>query len=201
MNWHHPLFLCTVIAAASPAWLHGFERDHHAHTHGEGEMTLIVEQETALVHVILPAINVVGFEHAPRSAEHKRAVKQAQQLLSRVDNVIALPAQANCQIVSHQVKSALIADSDHEAHAAHAHHDDHAHQPHQSEHPYNDEAATHADFELAYRFRCAQPAALTALAVPLLQHMKSLEELRVQVIRPTGQSLHHVNSTDTTIEW
>lgn len=34
--------LLASCASVAPLWLHAFERDHQAHTHGEGTATIVI---------------------------------------------------------------------------------------------------------------------------------------------------------------
>lgn len=95
--------LLASCASVAPLWLHAFERDHQAHTHGEGTATIVIEQEIAHVHLALPAMDVVGFEHAPRTEAHRHTIHQAQALLSQPEHVIQWPERALCELASHQL--------------------------------------------------------------------------------------------------
>ncbi len=51
------------------------------HVHGLGTLQLVMEGNRLTIELCLPAMDVVGFEHAPREAKHKEAVKKAVALL------------------------------------------------------------------------------------------------------------------------
>jgi hypothetical protein len=42
------------------------------HVHGEGQLLIAQEQQRWQFHFILPAVNLLGFEHIPESAERKQ---------------------------------------------------------------------------------------------------------------------------------
>ncbi len=62
----------TVLFAAPP------------HVHGVGTLQLVLEENSLSVELRLPAINVVGFEHAPNDAQQKAAVQNAVALRSHL---------------------------------------------------------------------------------------------------------------------
>ncbi len=62
----------TVLCAAPP------------HVHGVGTLQRVLEENSLSVELRLPAINVVGFEHAPNDAQQKAAVQNAVALRSHL---------------------------------------------------------------------------------------------------------------------
>ena len=54
------------------------------HVHGVGTLQLVLEENSLSVELRLPAINVVGFEHAPNDAQRKAAVQNAVALRSHL---------------------------------------------------------------------------------------------------------------------
>ena len=157
------LVLAGAFAAAAA------EREHGAHAHGVGRLNLVVEANTVLVELISPGANIVGFEHAPESAEDRAAVADAVQALKDGGALFAFAPEARCRLEAAVVESALIEDS----HAVGAQ---------------GEEAAEHAEFDVRYRFHCARPDRLTELEVRLFERFPGTRELEVQAISPRGQN-------------
>ena len=170
----------TVLCAAPP------------HVHGVGTLQLVLEENSLSAELRLPAINVVGFEHAPNDAQQKAAVQNAVALLKDSGQVLILPDKAQCKIESAVVTSELLDHDDHDD----AHDDDHAHDSghdhddhdgaHDDDHDGHDHA--HADFDVSYGFDCRRPTALKQITLHLFQQLPRLERLDVDMVTPTGQA-------------
>jgi len=136
---HHSspaLFVALACALSAGALASGTKgetrRDHGVHAHGFGELDVIVEGSTLQVALRVPAINVVGFEHAPQSEAEQGAVDKASATFARAEALFAPPPAAACE--PQFAEAAFIAldedEGDHDAHASHAGHghDDEAHE-------------------------------------------------------------------------
>ncbi|MDG4596409.1 MAG: DUF2796 domain-containing protein [Candidatus Contendobacter sp.] len=147
------------------------------HVHGAGTLQLVLEGGSLNAELRLPAMDVVGFEHAPREAKHKEAVKKAVAMLKDSRKVLALPDAAQCTAAPGTVDSELLKDGP----AA-----GHDHDKHDADHDHADGEA-HADFEVVYRFDCRRPEALKQIKVLLFQRLPRLERLDVEMVTSTGQ--------------
>ena len=59
---------CLLIFCASALCVNAEEfEQHHAHEHGKVTLNVAIDESTLVVELDAPAINVVGFEHAPRN--------------------------------------------------------------------------------------------------------------------------------------
>lgn len=148
------------------------------HVHGAGTLQLVLEGGNLNAELRLPAMDVVGFEHAPREPKHKEAVKKAAAMLKDSRQVLALPDDAQCTAAPGKVESELLEG---ERHAA-----DHKHGEQEAGHDHTDGEA-HADFEVAYRFDCRRPEALKQIKTLLFQQLPKLERLDVEMVTPVGQ--------------
>ena len=172
----------TVLCAAPP------------HVHGVGTLQLVLEENSLSVELRLPAINVVGFEHAPNDAQQKAAVQNAVALLKDSGQVLILPDKAQCKIESAVVTSELLEhddDHDHDNHdEAHDDDHDHAHDDHDGAHgdDHADHDHAHADFDVSYGFDCRHPTALKQITLRLFQQLPRLERLDVDMVTTTGQA-------------
>jgi hypothetical protein len=157
----------TVLCAAPP------------HVHGVGTLQLVLEENSLSAELRLPAINVVGFEHAPNDAQQKAAVQKAEALLKDSGQVLILPDKAQCKIESAVVTSELLEHDDGHDHDNHdeAHGDDH-----------DDHDHDHADFDVSYSFDCRHPTVLKQITLRLFQQLPRLERLDVDMVTTTGQA-------------
>ena len=151
------------------------------HVHGAGTLQLVLEGGNLNAELRLPAMDVVGFEHAPREGKHKEAVKKAAAMLKDSRQVLTLPGDAQCTAAPGAVESELLESGRHAADHKHDKHD-----KHEAGHDHADGEA-HADFEVAYRFDCRRPEALKQIKVLVFQQLPKLERLDVVMVTPAGQ--------------
>jgi len=139
-------------------------RQHGAHVHGVATLSVALEDHTLNVEFESPAVNLVGFEHAPADDRQRQAVAQAAQQLRNPAALFALADAAHCVSVSTTVNSALL-----DAPAANGEH-------------------RHADFNATYGFRCAQPQALRTLEVRLFALFEGIQKIDAQWLTAGAQS-------------
>jgi hypothetical protein len=166
------VFACALTHAALAA---------EPHVHGVGTLQLVMEGSRLTIELRLPAMDVVGFEHAPREAKHKEAVNKAVALLKDSRQILEPLAAAECVLATTEVESELLEhEHDHSQH-------DHA------------EGEVHADFAASYRFECRRPEALKHIKVTLFQRLPRLQKLEVESVTPTGQRLQRLVPGQDTI--
>ncbi|MEZ8689837.1 DUF2796 domain-containing protein [Vibrio splendidus] len=116
-------------------------RSHEAHVHGKVEVNIAQDGQELLVEVTAPGADVVGFEHAPETAEQKKVFEQAIAQLNKPEELFGFN-NASCTLKFKSVTNTLEDDhDDHEGHEGHDHaegeHDDHEGHDH-AEHDHDD---------------------------------------------------------------
>ena len=162
----------TVVRAAAPEAEPGFTQ-LGAHVHGKVVVNLALEGNTLRVELDAPAINVVGFEHAPRTEGERRAVAIVDRWLASGAGILGVPAAARCVLGKVEYQPPKLAD-DHEA--------GHDHEPG------HHDGADHADYEASYTFTCANPAALAWSELWLVQRLRRVAEIELNLVTPQAQS-------------
>jgi len=155
--------LAAAIAAAgtAPAWSAGQEQRHHgAHEHGSAQLNLAWEGNVVTIELESPAVNIVGFEHAPRTDAQKQAVQSAVAKLQDADALFAFTPEARCSGRATDVESELDKGGQEE----------------------------HAEFHAQYRFSCEKPDALKGVEVHVFKLFPKTRTLRAQVVSARGQS-------------
>ena len=112
-----------LVAGVALAASEGGHREHAPHEHGHGALDIVLEGEELVAELRIPAVNVVGFEHAPRDDAEREAVHAAIERFSDAAAVLVPSADAECEI---EDAEAGIAGEDHDGHwsvGAHAEHD------------------------------------------------------------------------------
>jgi hypothetical protein len=153
---------------------HGYEQ-HHAHVHGTAELLIAAEGQLLELEFISPAMNIVGFEHPPSTAEQRHAVQQAIALLQQPGRLFVLPAAAGCKLQEAEVETGLTGESHEHEHERAAH--EHEHEAEEG----------HAEFHAHYHFRCSRPDALDGMDVTLFAHFPDTQHIRAQTLSSHGQ--------------
>ncbi|MEW8381958.1 MAG: DUF2796 domain-containing protein, partial [Candidatus Thiodiazotropha taylori] len=155
-----------LLAASSQLHADSDHEQHDAHVHGEAQMLIALDGTSLELEFKSPAMNIVGFEHQPKSEKQVNAVKAAMEILKQPKQIFTLSSDAQCNPVSIEVESPLAKhdgdehdhDHDHKHDDDHKRHDDHMH-----------EAESHSDFTAHYSFRCEQPSELKKIEFDLFK--------------------------------
>mgnify|MGYP001815989737 CR=1 FL=1 len=214
-----PLMLVGPWASANEKHEHGHDdehRQHSAHVHGIAALNLALEGQEVHIELDSPAANIVGFEHAPSSADDHAALDKAVATLKDGDRLFKFNDDAGCRMEIAKVTSELLDEEhdEHEGHAegkaeAHAHEDKegHDHEEYEGEHAKKDEhghegeGETHLDIEATYHFQCDAPGKLTQLTVELFEAFSGMEELKVQYVIESKQGAAELTATDHVVRF
>ena len=159
------LLCATPICAAAEGEL--FE-EHHAHEHGVATLEVAVDASRLALQFRSPAMNLLGFEHPPRTAQDTAAVARAMKWLRDPATQFQPSADARCSVTRSDVV------------------------PPDWEH-----SAEHAEFAADYEFHCKHPAALQHLEVRLLEQLVPDVKFEVQVASPAGQHSTELTRANT----
>ncbi len=151
------------------------------HQHGKITLNLAVEGSDLAVELESPAVHVIGFERAPRTADEQAGVDAAAKWLRAGAGIVGVPASAGCVLRSAEV---TLPDFGKPAGKDHGH--DHGHD-HDHAHDHDHDHGAHADYRARYRFTCRNPAALAWVEPWLLRRLRDVELAQVNVISPSGQ--------------
>jgi hypothetical protein len=193
------------------------------HVHGQGQVSMAIDQNLLSMTLESPGADIIGFEHEARTAEEKAAVREALKQLSDPMFVIQLPESASCKVI--QASSEVASENgdeghaDHEEHEEHADHDDHDdhddhekhkdhdnHEKHEDhdEHADHDDHEKHADhdehedeahgsFIAEYQLACANIAVIDFIKFVYFDHFRNAQSLMVVLIDKNGQHRHEIN--------
>lgn len=178
-----------LLAASSPLLLADEHRHHGAHEHGVGKLDFA--QEGTVLHIELdgPAMNIVGFEHAPSSEEDHKTLERALARLKDGAALFALPEAANCHLVGADAHTPLVDHGEGNAHHEGEHHDE---DEHHDEHEHEE---THSDITATWRFDCAHPEALDRVNVRGFEAFPRTERLQVQFITGNHQGAAELSAS------
>lgn len=164
-----PLWLALIFASPmSAATEDELFEEHHAHEHGVAALDVAVEAAQLVLQFRSPAMNLLGFEHSPRSAQDNAAVSRALGWLRDPAAQFQPSTDAGCRIVKSEV---IPPDWKH--------------------------SSEHSEFAASYEFTCQRPAALQHVDVRLLQHLNADMKIEAQVATPAGQHSANLSRANT----
>ena len=117
-----PLALGLTCVSASQSIADEF-RSRGVHEHGSATVEIAVQDATLDIALHSPAINVIGFEHAPRSAEEKAALAQANRVFESPQGLFSMPASAACASTSVTLVPIIYEHDGDQSNALHADYD------------------------------------------------------------------------------
>ncbi len=167
-----------LLIAASQAQQPAAEfRQEAKHEHGAVTLNLAIEGNLLTLELEAPAINVVGFERAPRTAEERAAVSAAAAWLFSGAGMIGVPKAAACRRDSASLEVPDWAKST--SSRDHAHDHDHEHE--------HDSGEDHADYRASIRYTCSNPAALAWVEIWGLRKLREISAMTVNIVTTTSQ--------------
>jgi hypothetical protein len=147
------------------------------HEHGAVTLNLAVEGNSLAAELEAPAINVVGFEHEPRTDAERASAAAASAWLSSGAGLLGVPKAARCRRDSVQLQAPTWSKSSKEHDPDHAHDHDHEQQT----------ADAHADYRASIRYTCSNPAALAWVEAWALRKLLEVSALTINIVTTTGQ--------------
>ncbi len=213
--WCAKLFFVWAAIVSTSVAQQG-HREHSAHEHGAGKISVVVEADEVLLTLEVPAVHAVGFEHEAHTEAERAAAEQSLQNFSAGNELFVFGDDAGCRLESYEAE--LAGQSRHEPSnaaakkASHGHKDDHKddHKGHKDEHKGHkddhkdghakheqDESAPtgaeHSDLHAQYVFHCARAQAVKQIDVDVFRYLKGIDELAVQVVTERNQKLVRIS--------
>ncbi|OIN13976.1 DUF2796 domain-containing protein [Oceanisphaera psychrotolerans] len=174
------------------------------HEHGFGRLSLALDQQQLVLELLVPAADVVGFEHAPTDEAEQAQLTDALKRVQQADTLFHLSEAAACQLNTSRV---LEEDTDAHELEEHADEPEHKHGHHENEHAdehhheHHDDEPGHNDVLVQYRYRCQQPLALNRLSTTLFEQFPSLTRVELQGIVPAGQIATTLSPEQPAFSW
>ena len=189
--------LVTILlsALAQPLAAEQPRRQLDAHAHGEGRLAIAIEGGRVEMELEAPASDILGFEHAPKTAAQRKALADAKRRLQTLAGLLVLPAAAGCKLATAKVEVIGAAAGG----KAHAH--DHGH-----DHGKDKKAETasshdaHSEFKATYALACGATDKLGSIAFDYFKTFPRATKLDVTVIGPKGQSSFAVTRQKPTLD-
>ena len=191
-----PFTLLPLAAAQAADHAHDHAHEAHgsldAHKHGVAQLNVVLDGQALELELESPAMNLVGFEHAAKSAADKAQVATAHSQLQDPLALFGLNA-GDCTVSKQALESPLFAAKEKQ----HAHGHKHAHKE-----QHDDHGSEHSEIHAHYQLDCKNPAALQQLNLSeLFKRFPTTEKIQVQLISPNGQQGLELTSAQPTLSF
>ena len=164
------------------------------HVHGQAHLSVAVDGSQVQIQLESPLDGLLGFEHAPRNARQREAVRAMAQRLHQADKLLVLTAAAGCQLKQVDLRSAALPAELLQAKTAAS--------PGTAASATNAATDAHADMEANFSFTCSQPAALKSLALkPLFAAFPGLRQIDAQLATGSKQSAAKLTAKNPRLAW
>jgi len=198
--------------------------EHEAHEHGRAIAEISYADNQLNVYLIIPAINVLGFEHTPNTQEEKKIADAIIAKLSDPKHVLEI--NTACTVASTYIEEGHEVGDDHEEHEHESdhdqhhededHHDEHEHESdhdqhhenethhdehqHESHHEHDHEGEhepEHFNIEIEHEYDC-QSNDEVMLSFSIFKTLPTLEKLDIQYVSEEQQQLSTLTPDDIT---
>jgi hypothetical protein len=155
-------------------------RQRGAHVHGVGTLGIATESGALVIELTVPAVNVVGFEHVPRSTADNAAIHDADLLFHQPAALFVLSAAADCKPSHTTVTSPQWEADDADAH--------------------EEPGEEHANYDVRWDFLCGHESALTYIEPRVFSKLKNMTQLSASVITSSRQGQQTITDASQRIQ-
>jgi hypothetical protein len=174
----HALFFAATLALALPVTARGAE---HAHVHGAVNLNVAVEGNRVTLLLEAPLDSLVGFEHAPRTAEQKQAVQRMFERFNTPQSLFGFAPAAQCTLTSASAESDALRTGAGEAAKG---------------------GEEHADLDGSFVFDCRQLKAIDSIDLSgLLAAFARINRIDAVVVTPGVQAKRVVKRPEAILRW
>ncbi|MDO8778083.1 MAG: DUF2796 domain-containing protein [Burkholderiaceae bacterium] len=180
-----------VVAALTASQPLAIAKELGAHVHGVATLQIAVDEKTLTLDFSGPLDNLLGFEHVPRDAKQKAAVKKMADDLNHAGQLFIPTADAQCTLQSVKLESLVLEpnttqEKKSDKKDASKHHE---------------EESGHADIDGEFVFACKQIGKLHDLEVKLFDAFPHLSQLKVEVATLKKQSSAKLTAKQRRVNW
>jgi len=169
-------------------------RQMDSHEHGVTALNIAAENGFVVMELEGPAMNFVGFEHAPRTDAQKQAINDTVAALKDGNSLFSMSPAAQCELIA--AESRHVVEGDHDPHDAHGNHDD----DHDDHDDHNDNKSTHSEFVAKYEFACRSPGSLAAISVRLFDLFPLTTEVEASFVGADLQTFAELTPGKTILQ-
>jgi hypothetical protein len=145
------------------------------HSHGVGQLGIVVDNDQLTLLLEIPQDDLVGFERAAKTAREQVTVQAVLAKLKQPERLFTPAAGAQCTLAEKTVEAPLLTGG-----------------------PAGD---GHGDVEARYVYRCAQPAALNEVRSSVMKEFPRLRSLTVSFAGAKGQKAGKLDGKNPVFAW
>lgn len=194
MNESTPIGQCLLALALAGATSAAAAQ---AHVHGQAELEVAVSGGTLVVSLHSPLENLLGFEHAPRTAAQKAAAQNLLLQLRNPGTLFAPSAEAQCVPSSSVIEAPVLGVAPQAGGAP----ESKAPTAVAKAAPGHAGKDGHAELKAEFTFKCERAHQLRGLEAGLFDQFKRLRRIDVKVVGPRGQSAARLTPSRRSLTW
>jgi|TARA_B110000240_G_C13380424_1_gene402229 hypothetical protein len=166
------LSLLTILSLKSIAESEEFT-DHDVHQHGHAETYISFIDQVAKVKLVLPSVDIFGFEHKPNDEQQLNQVRLQIPILENSQNLFSI--NLPCNQIHAKIESSILDEiaSDN----THEHDDEHHHE----------EIESHSNVIVNYEFKCESNHD-AQINFNLFKSYPTIEKLELKFVSNESQS-------------
>lgn len=153
------------------------------HVHGQGTLDFAVEGNKIEMELIVPGMDIVGFEHVPTTDDQKAAVEKAKAKLADALSIFKLPAAANCKVDAANVENRK-----------------ETHQPGEKDDDDKPGEPEHSEFHATWTITCKAPESVTGMETAYFKNFAGAQLLNVNVTTSKGQTQAQLTRDKPTLD-
>lgn len=178
------MIAAVVLGGAAVAGVGAEEprREAGAHVHGSGKLGIAIEGSGLSFDLDAPAHDILGFEHAPKTAAERAALDKAVATLKDAGNIFRPNPEAGCRLTT--AEAGLEQPETGDAAKADA----------------KGDKGGHADFNGNFTFECSAIDKLTSIAFGYFAAFPEAEKLEVTLLTAKGQATRIVSKSSPSID-
>jgi hypothetical protein len=156
-----------------------------AHVHGVATLQIAVDEKTMTLDFSSPLDNLIGFEHVPRNAKQKAAVKKMADDLNQAEQFFIPTVEAQCILQSVKLDSLVLKPEVARGKKS----------------PQQEEERSHADIDGEFVFACKHSDKLHDLDVKLFTAYPNLHKVNVEIAALKKQAAATLSSAQPRASW
>ncbi|PKO34687.1 MAG: hypothetical protein CVU34_06130 [Betaproteobacteria bacterium HGW-Betaproteobacteria-7] len=145
------------------------------HSHGVGQLGIVVENDRLTLLLEIPQHDLVGFERAAKTAREQVTVQATLEKLGQPERLFTPAAAGQCVLAEKSITAPLLTGGQ--------------------------ATGGHGDVEARYVYRCVQPAALNELRTSVNKEFPRLRALTVSFAGAKGQKAGRLDAKNPVFAW
>ena len=182
-----------------------------AHVHGQAQALIAMDSGALEIEFKSPAMNILGFEHAPQTDQQKNVVKTAKKILETPGSILSVNEYCSLQQFelslpeSHASRMHSDTHSDTNDDEPHEHHHDDAlnhddGEKHGHESRVHEHTSEHSEINARWSFECKPNGDALKIRFSIFENFPALEKISLNWINENSQGATVLDATNVSAE-